>query len=79
MFSGVNQEVVLSVFESWTNRIKGVIKCERRYYTKQRKTGDTSSRMAEKTGGHKLMDPLYPDLTRHECQRDIMSRTESNI
>jgi hypothetical protein len=32
--TGVDQEMLLSVFESWTNRLKWVIKHEGRYYTK---------------------------------------------
>jgi hypothetical protein len=34
IFTGVDQEVLLSVFESWVKRLKWVIKHEEKYYTK---------------------------------------------
>jgi hypothetical protein len=33
IFTGVDQNVLLSVFESWAKRLKWVIKHERRYHT----------------------------------------------
>jgi hypothetical protein len=36
MFTGVDQEMVLSIFESWVNRRKCVIKHEGTYYAKSR-------------------------------------------
>jgi hypothetical protein len=37
IFTGIDQEVLLSVFESWIYRAKWVIKHEEKYCTKQRK------------------------------------------
>jgi hypothetical protein len=34
IFTRVDQEVLLSVFESWVNRLKWVIKHKGKYYTK---------------------------------------------
>jgi hypothetical protein len=34
MFTGIDQEVLLSVFESWANQPKWVTKHEGKYYTK---------------------------------------------
>jgi hypothetical protein len=60
IFTGVNQSDLPHVFESWVNRLKWVIKHEGKYSTEQRKTRDTSSRLADKTGGYDLMDrPIY--------------------
>jgi hypothetical protein len=50
IFTGVDQEVLLSVFESWVNRHKWVIKHEGSTGLTKEKTRDTSSRLAEKPG-----------------------------
>jgi hypothetical protein len=34
IFTGVDQEVLISIFESWANWLKWVIKHEGKYYTK---------------------------------------------
>jgi hypothetical protein len=37
LFTGINQEVLLSVFESWVNGLKWAVKQEGKYYTQGRK------------------------------------------
>jgi hypothetical protein len=46
IFTGADQEVLLSVFESWANRVKWVTKHQRKYCTEQRE----SKRSFFKTG-----------------------------
>jgi hypothetical protein len=58
--------VLLSVFESWVNGLKRVVKHEGKYYIQERKTRDISSRLTEKTGEHELMDP-YRIRMREQC------------
>jgi hypothetical protein len=57
LFTGVDQELLPFVFDYWVNRLKWVIKHERKYYRKSRKIRDTSSGLGEKMGGYKFMDP----------------------
>jgi hypothetical protein len=45
----IDQEVLLSVFSSWVNRLKWVIKQGEKYYKRQSKTRDTFSRLVEQT------------------------------
>jgi hypothetical protein len=57
--TGVDQEVLPSVFESWINRLECVNNHDGKRCSKSRRIRDISSRLAEKTGEHKLMDRLY--------------------
>jgi hypothetical protein len=52
------EETLLSVFESFVNRPKFVIK-HKRSIALSKKTTDTSPRRAEKKGGYELMDLPY--------------------
>jgi hypothetical protein len=57
IFIGIGHGMLLSVFGSWVNRLKWVIKHEGKCHTKQRKTRNISSRLSEKTRGYKRMEP----------------------
>jgi hypothetical protein len=58
--TGVGEKVLVSVFESWANRLKRVIKHEGSIPLGKQKIKDTSSRLAEKTEGYELIDPRHP-------------------
>jgi hypothetical protein len=65
IFIGVNHEVLLSVFESWVRPLKWVVRHDRKDDTKSRKTGDTASKLAEKTGGSELLGPIYREFSKN--------------
>jgi hypothetical protein len=58
-FTGIDQEMLLSVSKSWINRIKCVIKHDGKYYTRYGKTRDNSLRFTEKLGYTNFWTPSY--------------------
>jgi hypothetical protein len=58
IFTGVDQETPRSVFESSANRPKWWLSATGSVTLRKKATRDIFSRLAEKTGGHDLIDPL---------------------
>jgi hypothetical protein len=59
LFTGVDEEVPLSVFEIEVYWLSGRSNTRGSPLVSKEKTKDASSRLAEKTGGRKLLDRLH--------------------
>jgi hypothetical protein len=60
ILNGMNQEVLLSVFEPWTNRPKWEIKREAKYSTKKRKKKRLLFKIGKENGRRRTQLPRYP-------------------